>query len=156
MKRPFLMHLGISSKKYVAILAMVFISAAPATVFCQEQEEEQQPIEQPTVDPNPVDVNTGTLNTSPWPSGNNNANNNTGTVDRSTGAAARPNTNSAQRPGNGGTVLSGPGGGGGFGGGGTGGNPDVPFDDNMNIGFLIVGLVFAFVVYRKRFSIKYK
>lgn len=31
-----------------------------------------------------------------------------------------------------------------------GGNPDVPFDTNMNIAFLIGGLVFAFVVYRRR------
>lgn len=31
-----------------------------------------------------------------------------------------------------------------------GGNPDVPFDTHMNIAFLIGGLVFAFVVYRRR------
>ena len=138
------------------MLAIVFISAAPATVFCQEQQEAQE-IEQPTIDTRPVDVNTGTLNTSPWPSTGNSAtdnNSSSGTVDRpsNTNTAARPGTSSAQRPAGSGTVLDAPGGGGGFG----GGNPDVPFDDNMNIGFLVVGLVFAFVVYRKRFSIKHK
>lgn len=35
-----------------------------------------------------------------------------------------------------------------------GGNPDVPFDDNMNLGFLAVGIVFAIVVVRKRFNAK--
>ena len=30
------------------------------------------------------------------------------------------------------------------------GNPDVPFDSNMNLAFLAIGLVFALVVYRRR------
>lgn len=34
------------------------------------------------------------------------------------------------------------------------GNPDVPFDDNMNLVFLIVGLAFAFMVIRKKQSVK--
>ncbi len=39
-------------------------------------------------------------------------------------------------------------------GGDPGGNPDVPFDENMNIAFLAVGIVFAFYFVRKRFSSK--
>lgn len=35
-----------------------------------------------------------------------------------------------------------------------GGNPDVPFDDNMNLGFLAAGIVFALIVARKRFTVK--
>jgi hypothetical protein len=155
MKQPFLIPEGKSQKKYLAFIALVFICTAPVTVFCQEQQqEEQQPIEQPTVDTRPVDVNTGTLNTSPWPSNSNSADNNGTSVDRynNTGTAARPVTGTsgtAQRPG--GTVLGDtPGAGGG---GGGFGNPDqgVPFDDNMNLAFLVVGLVFAFVVFKKRF-----
>ena len=38
--------------------------------------------------------------------------------------------------------------------GGPGGNPDVPFDANMNILFLGVGIFFAYVVYRRRFKLK--
>lgn len=35
-----------------------------------------------------------------------------------------------------------------------GGNPDVPFDDKMNLAFLAVGLVFAFLVFKKRTAVK--
>ncbi len=38
--------------------------------------------------------------------------------------------------------------------GGPGGNPDVPFDAGMNLMFLAGGLVFAYVVYRRRFKLK--
>jgi hypothetical protein len=156
MKQFFFIQIGIRSKKHVAIIALLFICISPVTVFSQEQQqEEQQPIEQPTVDTRPVDNNNGTLNSSPWPSTSNSASDNNaaaGSVDRysNTGSAARPVTGgTAQRPAAGGTVTAGsPGGGGGF----DGGNPDVPFDDNMNLAFLVVGLVFAFVVYKKRFA----
>ena len=33
---------------------------------------------------------------------------------------------------------------------GPGGNPDVPFDDNMNLVFLAGGIAFAFIAVRKR------
>ena len=38
--------------------------------------------------------------------------------------------------------------------GGPGGNPDVPFDASMNLMFLAAGIVFAFVVYRRKFKLK--
>ncbi len=38
--------------------------------------------------------------------------------------------------------------------GGPGGNPDVPFDTNMNLIFLGAGIVFAYIVYRRRFKLK--
>jgi hypothetical protein len=34
--------------------------------------------------------------------------------------------------------------------GGPGGNPDVPFDTNMNLLFLAGGVAFAYIVYRRR------
>ncbi len=37
---------------------------------------------------------------------------------------------------------------------GPGGNPDVPFDSNMNLAFLLAGVVFAFTVVRKRLKLK--
>ncbi len=38
--------------------------------------------------------------------------------------------------------------------GGPGGNPDVPFDTNMNLMFLGAGIVFAYIAYRRRFKLK--
>jgi len=38
--------------------------------------------------------------------------------------------------------------------GGPGGNPDVPFDSNMNLVFLAAGIGFAFIVYRRRLRLK--
>lgn len=38
--------------------------------------------------------------------------------------------------------------------GGPGGNPDVPFDSNMNLVFLAAGVAFAFMVYRRRLKLK--
>lgn len=37
---------------------------------------------------------------------------------------------------------------------GPGGNPDVPFDTNMNLAFLLAGIVFAFIVVRKKLRLK--
>ena len=38
--------------------------------------------------------------------------------------------------------------------GGPGGNPDVPFDTSMTLMFLAGGIVFAYVVYRRRLKLK--
>ena len=35
-----------------------------------------------------------------------------------------------------------------------GGNPDVPFDDNMNLAFLVSGLIFAYLVAKKKMFAK--
>lgn len=37
---------------------------------------------------------------------------------------------------------------------GPGGNPDVPFDDNMNLLFLAGGIAFAFIAVRKKARLK--
>lgn len=58
-------------------------------------------------------------------------------IDPATGTAARPNA--------GPTVDAT---------GGPGGNPDVPFDSNMNLVFLAAGVAFAFMVYRRRLKLK--
>jgi len=143
MKQPFLTVYSKSLKKYAAIVTFFF--CLPLAVFSQEQQQdEQQQFEESPIDVNPVGTSTGTLSTSPWPNssgssaqGSNGAN--------SSNAAARPgsNTNPALRPVGGGTTLSRD----------PGGNPDVPFDDNMNLAFLVVGLVFVFVVFKKRFGL---
>ena len=78
----------------------------------------------------------GGLSTSPWQGGSNSTSANEAQQQRPGSNPANP----ALRPVGGSTVLEDP---------GPGGNPDVPFDDNMNLGFLVVGIVFAFVVYRK-------
>ena len=82
------------------------------------------------------DRNGSVINSSPWQNG---AGSSSSAEGSATGAAARPGA--AQRPG---STLDGPGGG------DPGGNPDVPFDENMNLAFLAAGVVFAFYIAKKR------
>jgi len=149
MKQPFLTVYSRSLKKYAAIVTFFF--CLPLAVFSQEQQqEEQQQFEEPTIDVNPVGTSTGTLSTSPWPGSNGSSAQDIQSTQGSSGAnssntVVRPGTNPALRPvggGNSNLAQRGP-----------GGNPDVPFDDNMNLAFLVVGLVFVFVVFKKRFGL---
>lgn len=83
------------------------------------------------------DRNGSVINSSPWQNGaGSGATTDAGSA---TTGAARPAA--AQRPG---STLDGPGGG------DPGGNPDVPFDENMNLAFLAAGVVFAFYIAKKR------
>ena len=147
MKQSFFMFLRTNFTKQVAFIAIVLICIAPVISKAQDQED-QQVINQPTTDPTSTGNSNGTLSTSPWP--NNGSSSSSGIQATQSGeaggsgAAARPGTNPAQRPVGGGTTL----------GRDPGGNPDVPFDDTMNLGFLVVGLVFAFVVFKKRMASK--
>jgi hypothetical protein len=152
MKQPFLTVYSKSLKKYAAIVTFFF--CLPLAVFSQEQQQdEQQQFEESPVDVNPVGTSTGTLSTSPWPNSSGSSTQDNQSTQGSNGAnssntSARPGSNPALRPVGGGTVTTGgPGGGFGI------PNPDVPFDDNMNLAFLVVGLVFVFVVFKKRFGL---
>ena len=126
-------------KKYFNIYKCFAIAIAigllPIAGFSQEADD--QPLhEAPQVErPSGSSSNSG-LSTSPWQGGSN-------STPANETQQQRPNSNPANpalRPVGGNSVLEDP---------GPGGNPDVPFDDNMNLGFLAVGIVFAFVVYRK-------
>lgn len=145
MKQPFFIFLRTSLLKQVAFIAIVLICAAP--VKAQEPEDDQI-IDQPTIDQGSTGNSSGTLSTSPWP--NNGSSSSSGSQASQSGgasgsgSAARPGTNPALRPVGGGTTLERD----------PGGNPDVPFDDDMNLGFLVVGLVFAFVVFKKQMENK--
>ena len=149
MKQSFFMFLRTNFTKHVAFIAIVLICAAPVNSNAQDPED-QQVIDQPTTDPASTGNNTGTLSTSPWP--NNGSSSSSGSQATQSGdgggsgVAARPGTNPALRPVGGGITLDRAG--------GPGPNPDVPFDDTMNLGFLVVGLVFAFVVFKKRMANK--
>ena len=118
----------------------VAIAMLPAAGFSQEAED--QPVQDiPEIEnPSGTSNNSG-LSSSPWPGDNNSSSANQTQQQR---PGANP-TNPALRPVGGNTVLGDP---------NPGGSPDVPFDDNMNLGFLAVGIVFAFVVYRKNFTKK--
>lgn len=128
-------------------LLLVFTLSLPTVVFAQEAQQENDPayqVEDLTTDPGNY-TNPGTLSTSPWPNSSTTTNNSGSTNDPTavSGANARPGA-TAQKPviGGGTTLASRD----------PGDNPDVPFDDNMNLAFLVVGLVFAYVVYKKRFA----
>ncbi len=120
---------------YRSFAIAVAIALLPAVGFSQEAED--QPVqEDPQVErPSGSSTNSG-LSSSPW-GGNSSSTPAVETQQQRPGANP---TNPALRPVGGSTVLADP---------APGGNPDVPFDDNMNLGFLAVGIVFAFVVFRK-------
>lgn len=120
---------------YRCFVIAIAIGMFPVAGFSQEAED--QPVQQdPQVErPSGSSTSSG-FSTSPW-GGNSSS---TPAVEA---PQQRPSSNPANpslRPVGGNSVLDDP---------GPGGNPDVPFDDNMNLGFLAVGIVFAFVVYRK-------
>lgn len=135
--------------RYRVVVIAVAIGFIPLAGFCQEADE-QLVQDLPQVERGGADAGSSILSTSPWP-GNASATPNNDAQQQSSGTTnntsnttqQRPGiTTTAQRPGSrGNTVLDDP---------LPGGNPDVPFDDNMNLGFLAVGVVFAFVIIRKR------
>ena len=123
--------------KYKRFTIAVAIAMLPAAGFSQEAED--QPVQDIPDIENPAGTSTNSgLSTSPWPGSSGSSTNET--------QQQRPGANSALRPVGGNSVLNTPP--------DPSGNPDVPFDDNMNLGFLAVGIVFAFVVYRKNFTKK--
>ena len=122
--------------KYRFFAVVIVIGLLPVAGFSQEADE-QQVQDLPQVESTPSSSSSSGLSTSPWPGNNSNSSSTTTNQTQQ----QRPSTNPALRPVGGNTVLDDP---------GPGGNPDVPFDDNMNLGFLAVGVVFAFVVLRKR------
>ncbi len=124
---------------------------APAAVFSQvESSQGDQELE---TRPAASGSSTGS---GPW---QNSAGSSVGTRDNNNTNAAGGNTGTNGNT-NGKDPRLGPGGGTMARGGATtdgrdpGGNPDVPFDDNMNLLFLAAGLVFAGVVAGKRWKVK--
>ena len=120
---------------YRCFAVAIAISLLPVAGFSQEADD--QPLQEAPQVERPSGSSSGSgLSTSPWQGNSNNTSANETQQQRPGSNPANP----ALRPVGGSTVLEDP---------GPGGNPDVPFDDNMNFGFLVVGIVFAFVVYRK-------
>jgi len=137
-------------KRYLKLHALMMIIAfamlLPVSAFCQEeqpQQEEQQLI--PTIN-SPSDQSARPIvGASPWANSAGSAIGTRSTTDADVRNVTPPATSRAtlSRPG---VTLADPGGG------GPGGNPDVPFDKNMNIAFLIIGAAFAFWTIRKRIT----
>ncbi len=121
---------------YRFFAVVIAIGLLPVAGFSQEAADEPLVQDAPQVESAPGTSSNGSLSTSPWP-GNNSSRSNTTTNQ----TQQRPVSNPALRPVGGNTVLAGE---------DPGGSPDVPFDDNMNLGFLAVAVVFAFVVIKKR------
>lgn len=120
---------------YRCFVIAVAIGLLPVAGFSQEADD--QPLQETPQVERPSGSSSGSgLSTSPWQGSSNNTPANETQQQRPGSNPANP----ALRPVGGNSVLADP---------APGGNPDVPFDDNMNLGFLMVGIVFAFVVYRK-------
>ena len=118
------------------ILGIVILT--PSKGFSQDEPQEEQQINSGVQDVE-VDRTAPVVGSDPW---ENSAGSTIGTrspVDNGTGASAdapaRPGV--AQRP----AAVDGP---------PDPPNPDVPFDANMNIAFLMSGLLFAFWIARKK------
>ncbi len=121
------------------VLCMVSVLLAPLAVSAQSERE--------ALDDEPA-VETST-NSGPW---GNSAGSSVGSSGNGlTEGTARPADPNLSTPATAARPLSGPTP---DATGGPGGNPDVPFDSNMNLVFLAAGVVFAFVVYRRRFKLK--
>lgn len=135
----------ISSKGFAGLIkrgvAVILITAAltsPSVTYGQSQDDGYD--DEPAA--------SSSTNAGPW---QNSAGATVGTRDNGSGAvrqavpAIGPGGGSLNRPAAGPTPDAT---------GGPGGNPDVPFDASMNIMFLATGLVFAYVVYRRRLKLK--
>ena len=131
-------------KNKVAGLVLAGMLMLPVAAFSQEQQQDDQE-EQSSRTQEEREVRVpATGSSSPWQNSaassigtNTNGNANSGTARQQ----ARPGTSA--RPLGASTDGRDP-----------GGNPDVPFDDNMNLAFLAAGIVFALIVARKKFAVK--
>jgi hypothetical protein len=135
-----------SLKHHASMMIIAFAMLLPVCAFSQEdqQPQEEQPLA-PAASSSNVQQSAGPVvgSSSPW---ENSAASTVGTssanpADAGSSAGTNSGRGTARRPG---STLAGPGGG------GPGGNPDVPFDKNMNLAFLAIGAVFAFWTIRKR------
>lgn len=153
---------------FAGLLASITVANATAQSLPNTENQQQTPTE--------IDNSSGTtgLNSSPWNSGanatatpgtiigagsnistedqgnNNNGNGRTDNLNGTTGNGTSGNGNAPGAPRGGlrtnGTVTRE--------GRDPGGNPDVPFDTNMNIGFLTLGISFAVFMLRKRWKLQ--
>lgn len=132
--------------KMLAVLITVIL-LCPAAGYSQQEEEEVDSYDRQD-QVVPAD-GIGTPGTSPW---ENSAGATIGTRDENTGSSTAEGTRQGNRPGQtpagaanrpASTLDRNP-----------GGNPDVPFDDNMNLAFLAAGVGFAFFVMRKKLKLK--
>lgn len=119
-----------------ATLLITLVMMAPVAVMAQSDDDEPE-------------VETST-NSGPWQNSAGSTIGSSGNaITEGTARPADPNLNSAAgsaaRPAAGPTPDAT---------GGPGGNPDVPFDNNMNLVFLVAGISFAYIIYRRRLKLQ--
>lgn len=130
------------TKVLVVLCAAVFM--IPAAAFCQEEDAEETLIRERTSVETPALPNS---NDGIWQNSNSGAgvrdnNNSTNANPANNAGQARPGAaGAAARPN--GSVADGR---------DPGGNPDVPFDPNMNLAFLVTGVGFAYFIFRRKFK----
>ena len=121
-------------KRNCFLIALFIFSfqALPQQTFCQDAQEEDE-YALPEQDA-PASSGTTVGSTSPW--SNTNSSSTTADNGANSSSTAKPAKGTLAKPA--GTLDIDP------------GNPDVPFDDNMNLAFLVTGIAFSFWVIRKR------
>ena len=129
------MNLFIKRNCVLVALFMFCLQALPQQAICQDADQEDEYALPEQDAPSTGGSTIGS--TSPW--GSTNSSSETSTGNGAGSSAAKPAKGTLAKPS--GTLGDGI---------DPGGNPDVPFDDNMNLAFLVTGIAFSFWVIRKR------
>lgn len=128
------MNLFIKRNCVLVALFIFCLQALPQHAFCQDADQVEDEYDLP--EPDAPSTGGSTIgSTSPW--GNSNSASGTATNSGTNPSTGKPAKGTLAKPS--GTLGTDP-----------GGNPDVPFDDNMNLAFLVTGIAFSFWVIRKR------
>ncbi len=135
--------LFLKRNRFAILLAFTIIMVMPLSAICQEQDQEEENINTAPVSGGSTGPVIGS--SSPW--GNSNSTQDANATTDQNGVSSGTGNGSATQPGTLPNRLGRP----------SkvldrtpGGNPDVPFDDNMNLVFLVAGLTFAVWVVRRK------
>ena len=128
------MNLFIKRNCVLVALVIFCLQALPQQAICQDADQVEDEYDLPEQDA-PSTGGSTIGSTTPW--GNTNSASGTTTNSGTNSSTAKPAKGTLAKPA--GTLdLPDP------------SNPDVPFDDNMNLAFLVTGIAFSFWVIRKR------
>ncbi len=142
------MKISLSAQQFLRLcsfsLIVAFIMFTPVIAFSQDEQsagQEEELINSGSNSQGQQSERTApVVGEGPW---QNSAGSAVGTTDVNTNSGS--SAGSANRPGGRPTAAQRP---------DPGGNPDVPFDNNMNLVFLAAGLIFAFWIAKRRLSDK--
>lgn len=132
------MNLFIKRNCVLVALFIFCLQALPQQAICQDADQVEDEYDLPEQDA-PSTGGSTIGSTSPWGNTNSASGTTTNSVtDPSTGKPAKGTLAKPSSTLAGGDGIN------------PGGSPDVPFDDNMNLAFLVTGIAFSFWIIRKR------